>query len=96
MYIFPYIYIYIYSLYDSLYVSRKVGGRGLASIKDFVDASIQHTKFENYIEKHEGELITAIKNDTDNTGINSMKITRKQKWDKKQIYGGFKRLIKVI
>ena len=33
------------------YVSRKEGGRGLASIKDRVDASIQ--RLEDYIEKHE-------------------------------------------
>ena len=35
--------------FDSLYVSRKVGGRGLASIEDRVEASIQ--RFENYIKK---------------------------------------------
>ena len=34
---------------DSLYVSRKEEGRGLASIEDSVDASIQ--KLEDYIEK---------------------------------------------
>ena len=58
---------------DRLYESRKEGGRGLASIEDSVDASIQ--RFENYIEKHEGGLITTIRNDTDNR----MTITRKQK-----------------
>ena len=35
---------------DRLYVSRKEGGRGLASIEDNVDASIQQHK--DYIEKH--------------------------------------------
>ena len=50
---------------DRLYESRKEGGRGLASIEDAVDASIQ--QFEDYIEKYERGLITAIKNDTDNT-----------------------------
>ena len=35
---------------DRLYVSRKEGGRGLASIEDSVDASIQ--RLEDYIEKH--------------------------------------------
>ena len=35
---------------DSLYVSRKEGGRGLASIEDRVDASIQRR--EDYIEKY--------------------------------------------
>ena len=34
---------------DRLYVPRKEGGRGLASIEDSVDASIQ--RLEDYIEK---------------------------------------------
>ena len=42
---------------DRLYVSRKEGGRGLASIEDSVDASIQRLK--DYIEKHVQGLITA-------------------------------------
>ena len=42
---------------DRLYVSRKEGGRGLACIKDSIDASIQ--RLEDYKEKHEGGLITA-------------------------------------
>ena len=50
---------------DRLYVSRKEGERGLTSIEDSIDASIQ--KLEDYIEKHERGLITAIRNDTDNT-----------------------------
>ena len=37
---------------DRLYVSRKEGGKGLASTEDNVDASIQ--RLEDYIEKHEG------------------------------------------
>ena len=37
---------------DRLYVSRKEGGRGLASIEDSVDESIQ--RLEDNIEKHEG------------------------------------------
>ena len=48
---------------DRLYVSRKEGGRGLASIENSVDASIQ--RFEDCIEKHEGGLITATRNDTE-------------------------------
>ena len=36
---------------DRLYVSRKEGGRGLASIEDNVDASIR--QLEDYIEKHD-------------------------------------------
>ena len=73
---------------DRLYVSRKEGGRGLTSIEDSIDASIQ--KLKNYVEKHEGRLITAIRNDTDNTMANRMTITRKQKWEQKQLYGHFK------
>ena len=70
---------------DRLDVSRKEGGRGLDSIEDCVDASIQRLK--DYIEKHEQGLITAIRNNTDNTIDNRMTITRKQKWGEKQVYG---------
>ena len=76
---------------DRLYVSRKKGGKGLASIKDTVDASIQ--RLEEYIEKHERGLITTIRNDTDDTINKRVTTTRKQKWEGKQIYGRFKRLI---
>ena len=55
---------------DSLYVQRKEG-----SIEDSVDASMQW--LEDYIEKHEGGLITAIRNDTDNTIDYRMTISRK-------------------
>ncbi len=79
---------------DRLYVSRKERGRGLSSIEDSVDASIQ--RLEDYIEKHEGGLITATRNNTDNTMTNRMTITRKQKWEGKQLYGHFKRLINNI
>ena len=65
---------------DRLYVSRKEGGRGLASIGDSIDASIQ--RLEDYIEKHERRLITTIRNDTDNTIDDRMTTTRKQKWEK--------------
>ena len=37
---------------DKLYVSRKEGGRGIASIEDSIDESIQ--RFEDYIQKDEG------------------------------------------
>ena len=59
-----------------------------------VDASIQ--RLEDYIENHERGLITAIRNDTDNTIDNRMTTTRKQKWEEKQLYGRFKRLINNI
>ena len=79
---------------DRLYVSRKEGGRGLASIEDSADASIQ--RLEDYIGKHEGGLITGIRNNTDNTMDKRMTITRKQQWEEKQLYGRFKRLINSI
>ena len=80
---------------DRLYISRKQGGREFDSIEDHVDASIQQP--ENYTEKHERGLITAIRKDTDNTTNDRMSITRKQKWKKKtQLYGRFKRLINTI
>ena len=60
---------------DRLYVSRKDGVRGLASIEDSVDASIQ--RLEDYIEKHERGLITSIRKNTDNTMDNRKTITRK-------------------
>ena len=77
---------------DRLYVSRKEGGRGLASIEDSVNVSIQ--RLEDYTQKHDGGLITAIGNDNDDTMDN--RITRKQKWEGKQLYGRFKRLINNI
>ena len=79
---------------DRLYVSRKEGGRGLASIEDSVDASIQRLK--DYIQKHEGGLITATRNETENTMNNRMIITRKQKWEGKQLYERFQQLINNI
>ena len=66
---------------DRLYVSRKERGKGLASIDDNVDASIQ--RLEDYIEKYERGLITAIRNNTDNTIDNRMTKTRKQKREEK-------------
>ena len=72
---------------DRLYVLRKEEGRGLTSIEDSVDSSMQ--RLEDYFEKHEGGLITAIRNNTDNTMTNRMTITRKQKWEEKQFYGCF-------
>ena len=59
---------------DRLYVSRKEGGRGLASIEDSVDASI---RLKDYIEKHERGLILSIRNNSDYTLDKRMTITRK-------------------
>ena len=79
---------------DRLYVSRKQGGRELASIEDIVDASIQ--RLEDEIEKHDRGQITTIRNNTDNTINERIKTTRKQKWEGKQLYGSFKCLINNI
>ena len=76
---------------DRLYIQGKEWGRGLANIEDSVDTWIQ--RLEDYTEKYEQELITAIRNNTDNTIDNRMTITRKQKWEVKQLYGRFKRII---
>ena len=72
---------------DKLYVSRKEGGRGLPSIEDSVDASIK--RFEDYMEKRGERLITTTRNNTDLMGSNRMKITRKQKREKKPTIGAF-------
>ena len=66
----------------------------LPVLKDSVDASIHRLK--DYIQKHDGGLITATGNETENTMTNTMTITRKQKWEGKQLYGRFKRLINNI
>ena len=79
---------------DRLYVSRKEGGRRLATTEDSAAASIQW--LEDYIEKNERGLITTIRNDTDNTMANRMTITWKQKWEEKQLYRRFKRLTNSI
>ena len=73
---------------DRLYVSRKEGGRGLASIEDTDDALIQ--KLKDYIKKCWRRLITVTRTNTDNTSINRTKIIRKLKWEEKQMYGHFK------
>ena len=66
---------------DRLYVSRKEGGRRLASIEDSIDASRQW--LEDDIEKHGRRLITATRNNTDNVKINRTEINRKQKLEVK-------------
>ena len=76
---------------DRLYVSRKEEGRGLTSTEDSVDASLQ--RLQDYIQKRGGRLITTTRNNTDNTRTKRTTITRKQKWEEKQLYGCFKWLI---
>ena len=78
---------------DSLYVPRKEGGRGLTIIEDSVDTSIQ--RLEDNIEKHERGLITAIRNNTDNT-IESRMIINRKKWEEEQLPERFRRLINHI
>ena len=75
-------------------MSRREGRRGLASIEDSVDASIR--QLEDYREKRGGRLITATRNNTNDTRTSRMTITRKQKWEEKQLYGRFKRLTSEI
>ena len=60
---------------DWIYVSRRDGGRGLASIKDSVDLSIQW--LEDYIENCGRRLIAATRNNTNDMRTSGMTITRK-------------------
>ena len=68
---------------ENQYVSRKEGEKGLANIEDIVDASIQ--RLEDNTEKRGGKLITATRNNTNDTSISRTEITRKQKWEEKQL-----------
>ena len=79
---------------NRLHISRKEGEKGLASIEDSIDASIQ--RLEDYIEKRGERLITANRNNTDNMRTKRTEITRKQKWKEKQLSGRFKRLTNYI
>ena len=63
-------------------------------LENSVDASIQ--RLEDYIEKRERGLIKTIRNDTENKIDERMTTTRKHKWEDKQLYGRFKRLINNI
>ena len=62
---------------DRLYVSRRDGGRGLASIENSFDASIQ--RLEDYIQKRRERLIAITRNNTNNKRTSRTIITRKQK-----------------
>ena len=66
---------------DSIYASRKKERRGLASIEDSVDASIQ--RLEYYVEKRRRVLITATRNNAKNTRTSGTTITRRKKNRKK-------------
>ena len=39
------------------------------------------------MKKSKEKLFTVTRNNTNNTGINRTAITRKQKWEEKQLYG---------
>ena len=71
------------------YVSRKEGGRGLAGIEDSENRSRQ--RIEDNTEKRGGRLITATRNNTNNTRTSRTTIVRKQRWELKQLYERFKR-----
>ena len=75
---------------DGLYVSRKEGGIGLTSSEDSLDALIQ--RLEGYTEKYEWGLLSATRNEM----ANWMIMSRKQKWEGKQLCGRFNRLINSI
>ena len=70
--------LHLNNVVNRMYGPKKEGIRGLTSIQDSVNASIQ---LEDYMKKRGGVLITANRNNTDNTSINGTKITRKQKWE---------------
>ena len=72
---------------DRLCLEKK-GGGGFFRIEDSVDTSIRQLK--DCIKKSKESLSTAIRNNTNNTRIYKTKITRKQKWEEKQLYGYFK------
>ena len=74
---------------DRLYVSRREGGRILTSNEDSIDTSIQRLK--DCIEKRGGRLITATRNNTNNTRTSGTTMTRRQTWEEKQFYERFKR-----
>ena len=50
----------------------------------------RYNDLKTAFKKRGGKLITATRDETDNTSINRTKITRKQKWEEKQLYRHFK------
>ena len=62
---------------DSLYELWKEGRKGPTSIEDSVNASIQ--QLEDYIEKCGGTLITATKNNTNDTKGSNQKTKMRRK-----------------
>ena len=78
------------TLTDYTFQEKEVG-RGLTNIDDCVDASIR--RLEDYKEKRREGLITATRNNINNTRKNRTIIPRKQKWEEKQLYRRFNGLI---
>ena len=75
---------------DRLYMTRKRGRRGLASLEDCVDVSIQG--LDDYMQKSKERLIIAPSNRIYNIRTNRKTTkTWKQKWEEKQLYWYFKR-----
>ena len=72
---------------DRLHVSRREGGRGLVSIEEIVDTSIQGHK-----ERRGERLTTLTRNNTSDMRINRTTIFRKQTGEEKRLYGHFKQL----
>ena len=72
---------------------EKTDEKGLVSIEDSIDASIQ--QLVDYLHKSGGKLITATRNNGYNMRTNRV-TNRKQKWEEKQLYGRFRRLISDI
>ena len=69
---------------------RKEEERGLTSIEESIDAPIP--RLEDWIEKRRGRLIIATRDNADNARSKRTEITRKQKWEEKQLYRRLKRL----
>ena len=70
---------------DRQYESRKEGGRGLARTEDSVETSLQ--QLEDYTEKRGERMITASRNNADNTKTKRMTMTKKQKWEENNFIG---------
>ena len=75
---------------DRLYVSRREGGRRLATMEDSADTSIQRLEVNR--EKCGGRLLTATRKNTSDTRTSRTTMTKKQKREEKQLYGRFKLL----
>ena len=75
---------------------EKKAEKDLLAFKITIDASIQRHK--DYIDKVRGRLITALRNNTDNTNITRIEITKKKKhkWEGKQLSVHFNRQKKNI